>query len=135
MSKENVDVVRRVWEAWEARDRDALFALYDPAIVWDPGDAGPLELREVYEGHDGIRRFFSSWMEPFETFAAAAETFIDAGDHVVVGVRQSGRGKASGADVVMPTFWDVYTVRNGLVTRIEVFRTKEEALEAASVGE
>jgi ketosteroid isomerase-like protein len=95
--------VRRVWEAWERRARDALFALYHPGMVYDPGHAGPMELRGLYHGHEGIRRFFRQWMEPFETFDAHAETFIDAGDDVVVvGIRQSGRGKASGAEVEMP---------------------------------
>jgi ketosteroid isomerase-like protein len=131
----NVDLVRRVWEAWERRDRDALFALYDPAIVYDPGDAGPMELRSLYHGHDGIRQFFRQWMEPFETFHSCAETFIDAGDKVVVGSRQSGRGKTSGAEVEMPFFWNVYSIRNGLVIRIEVFKTKTDALAAASVSQ
>jgi ketosteroid isomerase-like protein len=42
MSQQNVEIVRRVSEAWERRDRDALFALYDPAVVYDPGHAGPI---------------------------------------------------------------------------------------------
>jgi ketosteroid isomerase-like protein len=137
MSQANVEIVRRVWEAWERRDRDALFALYDPDLVYDPGHAGPIELRDLYHGHDGIRQFFRQWMEPFESFDAHAETFIDAGDDVVVvvGIRRSGHGQASGAEVEMPVFWNVCTIRNGLVIHIEVFQTKAEALEAVGLRE
>jgi ketosteroid isomerase-like protein len=135
MSQENVEIVRRIWEASERRDTHAVFALYDPAIVWDFSQAAPVELRGLYHGYDGIRQFFRQWLEPFENFHAEAETFIDAGDSVIVGYRQSGRGKASGAEVEMPAAWSVYRIRNGLVVRIEVFQTKPEALEAAGLSE
>ena len=35
MSRENVELVRGSWEAWERGDMDAIFAFYDPEIVWD----------------------------------------------------------------------------------------------------
>ena len=34
MSQENVDVVRRGFEAWNAGDVDALRELYDPTPTW-----------------------------------------------------------------------------------------------------
>ena len=50
MSQENVEVVRRVWEAVERRDNQAVFALYDPAIVWDTRGLEQLEAG-LYRGH------------------------------------------------------------------------------------
>jgi ketosteroid isomerase-like protein len=38
MSHANVELVHAAWEAWEAWERgdmDAIFAFYDPEIVWD----------------------------------------------------------------------------------------------------
>jgi ketosteroid isomerase-like protein len=133
VSRENVDIVQRVWEAWDRRDMEALFALYDPAIVWE-SHTGPIELAGAYRGHAGIRDVFRQWLEPFETFAVHAETFIDAGDSVVVGWRQSGRGKVSGAEVEVPG-WQVCKIRCGLVIRVDLFGTKAEALEAAGLRE
>jgi hypothetical protein len=46
-------------------------------------------------------RYFREWLASFEAHHARAETFIDAGDNVVVGFRVSGRGKASGVEVEM----------------------------------
>jgi ketosteroid isomerase-like protein len=133
MSRENVEIVRRVWEAAQRRNSEVVFGLYDPAIVWQV-HYGPVELRGLYHGHEGVRQLFQQWREPFETYQEHAGTFIDGGDNVVVGIRLSGRGKASGVEVEMPR-WMVYTIRDGLVIRVDLFETKVEALEAAGLAE
>jgi ketosteroid isomerase-like protein len=102
VSPENVALVRRSWEAWERGDMEAIFAFYDPDIVWDQFPFWEGELASLYRGHDGIRQLFREWLEAFEGFYAHAEDFIDAGDAVVVPCRQGGRGKQSGAEVRMP---------------------------------
>jgi uncharacterized protein len=138
MSQENVEIVRGVWEAWERGDTDAVFALYDPAIVWEAhGDPifGGSPVDGLYQGHEGVRQFFREWRESFDAWQAHAETFIDAGDNVVVGYRASGRGKASGAEIGNRVFWLVYRIRNGLVVRIHLFANKALALVAAGLSE
>jgi hypothetical protein len=134
MSQENVDLVRAAWEAWERRDMEAIFEFYDPAVVWDQTRAPPPELAEVYRGHDGIRRFFREWLDPFESFYAHPEEFIDAGEAVVVRVRQGGRGKQSGAEVEMAPYWQVYRLRDGRAMRIEIYLEQGEALTAAGLA-
>jgi ketosteroid isomerase-like protein len=133
MSQENVEIVRRIWAAVERQDTKAVLAFYDPDIVWQD-HTNALELQDhSYQGHEGVRQFWREWLEPFETFEAHPEAFIDAGDNVVVGFRLSGRGKASGAQVEWP-LWNVYTIRNGLVIRVQAFETKAEALEAVGLA-
>jgi uncharacterized protein len=137
MSQDNVEVVRRIWEAWERGDADTVFALYDPAIVWethtDPiRGASPVD--GLYHGHEGVRQFFREWRDSFGSWRAHAEAFIDARDKVVVGYRATGRGKASGAEV-RGVFWLVYTLRNGLVVRIDLFGARADALEAVGLSE
>ncbi len=84
MSQENVEIVRRFWEAWEQGNLEAVFAVYDPAVVW-VSHTGPIEMRRTYVGHDGVRRAFQEFLEPFENVENHADTFIDAGESVVVG--------------------------------------------------
>jgi uncharacterized protein len=134
MSQENVELVRAAWDAWERRDMEAIFALYDRDIVWDQA-RDQIDLSGVYRGHDGIRRFFREWLEPFESFYAHAEEFIDAGEAVVVRVRQGGRGKQSGAEVEMPRYWQVYRLRDGRAVRIEIYTSQSEALKAVGLEE
>jgi hypothetical protein len=45
----------------------------------------------------------------------------------------SGRGKTSGVEVQMPR-WNLYEIRNGLVKHVEIFETKNQALEAARLS-
>jgi ketosteroid isomerase-like protein len=70
-------------------------------------------------------------LEAFEDYRVEAEDFIDAGAAVVVPVRISGRGRASGAklETRVAHLWVFDT--NGQVSRGEVYRTTAEALEAA----
>ena len=119
MSEENVDLVRASWEAWERGDMEAIFAFYDTEIVWDMTGADTPELSTVYHGHDGVRRFIRAWIEPFDSYYAHPEEFIDGGEAVVVRLRQGGRGKHSGAEVQMPPYWQVYRLRAGRAVRVE----------------
>lgn len=133
MSKANIGIVRRIWDAVEPRHAEASFALYDPAIVLDNSTV-PGPLAGVYRGKDGMRQFSQEWRESFEaeTYRTHPEAFIDAGKRVVVGIRLTARGAASGAEVEMRR-WNVYEIRNSLVARIDIFETEAQAFEAAGV--
>jgi ketosteroid isomerase-like protein len=135
VSEENVDLVRASWEAWERGDMKAIFGFYDPEIVWDQTHADTPELSTVYHGHDGVRQFLRAWTAPFESYYAHAEDFSDAGEAVVVRCRQGGRGKQSGVKVEMPPYWQVYRLRDGLITRIEVYADHDEAVKAVGLEE
>jgi ketosteroid isomerase-like protein len=135
MSQENVELVRAAWEAWERGDMEAIFEFYDPAIVWDQTHYQAGELSAVYHGYDGVKQFFREWLAPFESYYAHAEEFIDAGESVVVRLRQGGRGKQSGVEVEMPPYWQVYRLRDGLAVRIEVYSDQDDALKAVGLEE
>ena len=133
MSEENVEIVRRIMEAFERRDTKASFAPFDPAVVWDASRI-PDPMAGVYHGHEGIREFWRQWLGSFEAHGTHVETLIDAGDNVVLGLRLGGRGKTSGAAVEMRR-WAVYRIRNGLVIHVGIFETEAEALKAAGLQE
>ena len=63
MSRENVEVVRQVFEAGTRRDSSAALALYDPGLVWDVSRLEGADFGEgVFHGHDGLRRWFGEWL-------------------------------------------------------------------------
>ena len=62
------------------------------------------------------------------------EETIDAGDNVVVTIRQHGVGKDTGAEVELLTH-GVFSLRNSKIIRAEFFESKVEALEAAGLSE
>ena len=129
MSQENVEIVRRCGEAFDRGDFEGSLADLDPDIDYD--------LRhfpdgQVYHGHDGVREAFRRWLGTWENYRQERDEFIDAGDEVVVAVREHGRGKGSGVKLERPTF-GVWTLRTGKVVRIRFFATRSDALKAVGL--
>ena len=125
MSQENVEIVRRVWAAVERHDTEAMFAFYDPDIVWqDHTDA--LELQDhSYHGHEGVRQFWREWLEPFETFEAHSDFVL---------TRLHGRLKGSEREVQSKAA-DVWTFREGSAIRFRSYDSRVDALEAVGLSE
>ncbi len=137
MSKENVEIVRRVYEAAARRDPTAIFALYDPQVEWDMSQHpyGEMSKGRVYHGHAGLRDWFSEWYEAFDDFEHDREDLVEVGEHVISVGTDRGRGRASGADVRWNGIAGVWTIRHGKVVRVVWFRTREEALDAVGLSE
>jgi len=109
-----------------------MFATLDPEIEWRLPDSGMNT--GTYRGHQGIRDLLESYLEAFEHFSIELEQSFEAGDQVVVFVRASARGRTSGIDVeTRPAH--LWTMRAGKALRMEVFPEREQALEAAGIGE
>jgi ketosteroid isomerase-like protein len=132
MSQRNVDIVRASWDAWSRGDMDALFEFYDPAVEWDMTHSYVPDM-DVFHGHEGVRDFFRRWREFFAEYHAEPEQFIAADDRVMVRVRQKGRGRVSSVGIDMPTYWQLYTLRDGRAVRVAIYRDEAEALKAAGL--
>jgi ketosteroid isomerase-like protein len=139
MSRENVEVVRRVYVAAACRDSPTVLALYDADVELDPsrlqfaglagGDGG------IYRGHEGLRSFFREWHEAWEAIDYDFEELIDAGDeHVISVVTRHARGRASGAEVERPLAL-VWTLQGNKVARVVWYLSRAEALEAVGLSE
>jgi ketosteroid isomerase-like protein len=89
-------------------------------------------VREYYEGAEGIRRFLQDWTEAFEEWQIEVEALHDAGEKVVAVCRQLARSRTSGAPVDM-RFAQVFTLRDGLETRMEMYADPDEALKAVGL--
>jgi ketosteroid isomerase-like protein len=138
MSQENVEIVRRLWDAASRRDVEAVLALYDPEVEFDVSRHPLTSLiggRRVYHGHEGLRSFFRERGEALENVEDVYEELIDAGDHVVAVAHIRGRGRGSGVEVELPHAAAVLTIREGKVVRVVFLPTRDEALDAAGLGE
>ena len=131
MSKENVEIVRRAYEAWNEGDYTAFFAGMDDEIEWVLPEGGMND--GTYRGRGEVRQFLESYVESFENFRVVAEDLFDAGDQVVAFVRQSGRGRASGVEAEA-TPVHLMTLRGGKVQRLEVFPAREKQAVLEAVG-
>ncbi len=135
MSQENLAVVRRGYELYEAGDLEGVADLFsDAAEVADAGGLGVTgSAAGTRSGPEGFLRANEEALEAFDEYRVETAEFIDAGEAVVVPVRISGRGRASGVplDARLTHLW---VLREGKVIRGEVYRTTEEALEAAGAS-
>jgi ketosteroid isomerase-like protein len=126
----NVDIVRDSLEALARGDFDAAFAAFDPNAEWRTASDEPD--RQTYRGIDGLRRFVDALGEPWvDRFGGVMkfEDLVDCGEWVVAPWSARVRGRGSGAEVEIRETWAV-RVEEGMIVRVEEFRTKELALEA-----
>jgi len=132
MSEENVEIVRRVYEAAARRDGPTALSLYDPEVEWDISHSPARDLmgHRVYRGHEGLRAFFREWQDAWENVTPDLEELVDAGEHVIAIETTRGRGRLSGVPVTL-AHHSVWTIRSGKVVRVAWFGTYAEALEAA----
>ena len=118
-----MEIVRRFLRAGV----DEAMPYADPAIVWNPIEELPTQ------GHEAVRASLADWKAEWEDYEVMPEEFVDGGDHVVVTVRLRGRGRGSGVQIDA-RFYDVYTLRDGRIVRMDQFSERSEALEAAGLS-
>ena len=127
MSRENVEVVRTLFEAFNAGEYERCFDYLDPDVVWE--DPHGIPGGGLHHGHDGVREWFSRWLAAWEDFGVDAEELTDAGQHVVSTERLRGTGRSSG--VPIDQGWvAVYTLRDGRIVRRTDYPDREQALDA-----
>lgn len=124
MSQANVEIVREFLSA----DVEAALRYVDPGIVWNPIEELPTE------GREAVRESVSHWRAEWDDYMVMPEGFVEVGDSVVVTVRLRGRGRGSGVEIDA-LFYDVYTLRDGKIVRMDQFTERSEALEAVGLAE
>ena len=133
MSQENVEVVRKVIDAFNRGDLDAWGGFLSPEVAWEslplPG------FRDVYHGRAEAREWIELLLEVFEEVHLKIDEITALSDHRVLMVASvTGRGRGSGLPVERPS-GEVLWLADGLITRRQVFWTRDEALEAAGLRE
>jgi ketosteroid isomerase-like protein len=138
MSQENVEIVRRAFEAFNKDGVEAVVSsgLYSPKIVFDLSTSGIPGLG-VYRGYQEVKSFFEDdWFQtfPFEEWEQELDELIDHGDQVIGMSRQRGRGKSSGVDAELQIA-QIATLRDGQIARVDTYLDRDQALEAAGLSE
>jgi hypothetical protein len=131
VSHQNIEIVRRLYEAMNARDAEALAELAHRDAEWIP-DSRVGE--EPIRGREKVIGFFSDRAEMFDELRAETERIWGNDDRVLVFVRVTGRGHASGAEFEI-RIAHLWTVRDGVVVRGEGYGDRGEALEAAGLSD
>jgi ketosteroid isomerase-like protein len=132
MSQENVEVVRRLLDAFNARDLDRFSDQTTPDFEWSPSMVA-IE-GEVFVGRAGIETYFARMIDGWDTFRVEDGELRDLGDRVLWSGRLEGRGRISGAPV-SASLDILYELRDGKVTQMRSFLDHDEALKAVGLEE
>ena len=141
MSEENVEIVRKSLDAFNAFLRgelpsEALEQFADPKIefIWH-GDRTMPDQPQHLAGSPAILGFWEQLRSAWADLAMELLECIDAPeDRVLIFLRQTGRGRESGVPVEVHAF-QLVTIRDGRIRRMELFRHRSDALEAAGLSE
>jgi uncharacterized protein len=134
MSQENVEVVRRGFEAFADGGLDAMAEFWDPDINWRAAEGAIDDVGEMH-GRVAVRRYVQDWLDTFDDSSVVVEELRDVGDDRVLAIqRAKGRAKLSGVEIDL-RYAVVYTLRAGKVVRAREYLSVDDALEAAGLRE
>jgi hypothetical protein len=94
MSQENVEVVRRMCDAFHSGDAEGALAHFDPDVLVDATmrvDAG------IGHGREVLYAIVARWLGAFDEWREEIEQMRDLGSQVCVVSIQHGRGRGSGS--------------------------------------
>jgi ketosteroid isomerase-like protein len=123
---EGSEFAARMYAAVNARDREAIRALTAPDIV-------VATTVEAFRGPEAVLRWLDDGDDAFDAFSVELLEIEEVDAHVVVSMRQRGRGKVSRAEVD-DHITHVWTLRDGRATRLQSFADRDDAVRYARRG-
>ena len=131
MSRQNVELAQRIYQQF-AKTRTIAPEAVGPDIEFHDHDA--VHGLRVYRGLSELGRLLADNADGFDDFSVEADSFQDAGDHVIVRVRLSGIAQTTGLAVARSVF-HVLTIKGGKLVLWRGYPTRAEALEAVGLRE
>jgi ketosteroid isomerase-like protein len=128
-----LEVLRELFDAFNGADIDRVVELTHPEFLAEI----PPEISaepDTYRGHDGIRRYFDSFVDVMTEIRFQPEGFWEAGESVVVAMLLRARGKQTGIEVEQRSA-GVWTIRDGKVIGSRTYLALSDALAAVGLSE
>jgi ketosteroid isomerase-like protein len=128
MSTAPSDVVRSYFSTFESGGVDAAARYWHPDIEWRAIENAADDVG-VIRGQDALRHYYEDWIDTLADLRAEIEEVLfEDDDRVAVAVRNSGRGRASGA-AAEGRYYIACVVRAGRIVTGREYATREGALE------
>ena len=133
MSRENVELLERAYDAFNRRDLDAFLEVMDSDVELIPFERA-IEGGGAYRGHSGV---WSWWKDAFAVlpdFRVEPVEIQDLGDWTLTRGHLRGHGAESGA-VFERVVWHLARWRDGKQIWWSAFDSEADALEAVGLSE
>jgi ketosteroid isomerase-like protein len=147
MSNENVETIRRLYEAMNELGAAGVYALpepmrrqvyerwFHPDLVIRQSEDLVFDTAGIFHGYEGFVEAARELGEALDALRFDPGDAYEAGNTVVFEVRALATGKGSGVPIELPGFAHLWELRSGRVTRWVVYTTVGEAKAAAGVAE
>jgi ketosteroid isomerase-like protein len=132
MSQENVEIVRRMYEAFHNRDADAALSYFGADVLVDASRGRPDV--GVGRGREQVNALVGSWITAWDEWHEEIEEMRGLGSRVLVVSLQRGRSKGTGAEVEA-RYAVLYDVHRGEIVGMRLYGDLKEAREAAGLPE
>ena len=131
MSRENLELTLKAYDAFNSHDWDAFVAFVDENVEVE---SRLVAMEGGYHGYAGLRRWWDAVLEAMPDYTVEIEELRDLGDVTLAHSRGLGHGAASATPVIDP-FWHVLRWRNRKIVWWRNCTTEAEALEAVGLSE
>lgn len=130
MAEGNLERVQTAWEQFLSTGEIPRHLIHDDVEVHWSQD---IPDTRIYHGPEGLAKALTEWQESWEETEYEFFETREAGDHVLLGFRETGHGR-SGIKVEKEWF-QIYSFRDGKLAMLREFTDRAEALEAAGLPE
>jgi ketosteroid isomerase-like protein len=133
MREAAIELTEAMFEAFTARDVEAMVGLLDPEMEFFPiGTARLTGSDAPYRGHDGMRRYFADVEDVWQELRVVPQHYELTGDRVLVTGRVYARDRQGGV-IDSPAGW-LWEIKDRRFTRGQVFDDPDEARKAAAAA-
>ena len=129
MAQQDVEVVRRMYEAFQRGDAEGALAHFDPEVEVDVSRRG---VGGRGRGREDLNRIIVEWVAAWDDWSEEVEEIRDLGGQVFVIAVQRGRGRGSGIEVEN-RYALLYEFNGDKISRMTGYRNPAEALDAAGL--
>jgi ketosteroid isomerase-like protein len=126
-SEENTEIVRRMYEAFNRGDWDAVLADLSESVEFETDPRHPKA--GTYRGREAFHRFWADIEEPFDETVVEVEELFPQADQVVAFVKIRRRPRRSTADFEIH-IGELWTLHARKIVRGQAFGERQKALEA-----
>ena len=131
MPQENVEIVRRMWDAFLAADFQTALSFYAPDVEWDGTN---LPDGQIGRGHEAILDHVTRWAETWDEWTVEVERVVEAGsDQVILFLRE--RGRSDSGITMDERHAELYTLKDAKIVRRQGFSDPRQAVDAAGLSE
>lgn len=114
ISQISTELLKRAYEAFNARDLDGALRTMNPDVVWPNGMEGG-----VVNGHEGVRAYWTRQWGMINPHVDPVSFREDDSGHIAVSVHQVVRD-LSGNVLFDQMVEHVYTLKNGLIQSMDI---------------